>query len=129
MLLLLAIGACEGWIDFQVARILPFLPECLAWVEIRHLVVLFVMFGSLSLALFCLKEMVSEAKSVVEAVKFYSYLIPAVLTAGSYFTLCHDDHYFRENATFFYFAMGIVFTLVTSKVIISTMAQQQLTPF
>ena len=51
------------------------------------------------------------------------------MTLGSYFTFGQDDIFFMEYTTYFYLSIGLVFSLVTTKLIISTMAKVTFPPF
>lgn len=67
-------------------------------------------------------EIGTSSKGVVDFIMNYARVFPMLLLLGSYFTFDQEDPFFQDNATFFFLAIGLMFGLITCKLIISTMA-------
>lgn len=71
-------------------------------------------------------EIGTSSGSFGKVIVNYSKIIPMLLILGSYFTWDIESVEFQENCTFYFLALGLIFGLNTSKLIVSTMAKVSL---
>lgn len=122
MILLTGILGADFWY-IRIADIIPGVPEIILF---KHIMVTFVFLNIFVFGGSCLIEIASSCKDVSEMLSGYLRLIPAFCILASYFFFDQTDPFFQDHASLFYFVIGMIFSLVTSKLIVSTMAKVSL---
>lgn len=106
-------------------------PDCFIF---EHIVFGVTVFNSLLFAAILLWEMISQKKTLSGKLYALWGLNPIILIITSLFLLDENDEFIKQNASIVIFGISMVFTIITTKVIISSMAHMhisslQLEPF
>ena len=127
MLLLTVLFGHEAYL-ILVKDIVPlaFLPP---WLNLQHMVNIFMLLTGGIIMVSNLVEIATNSKGIGHFFMNFLRMLPAVACCFSYFLIDQTDPFFQDNASLFFFHIGMSFTLITSKLIISTMAKMSYSPF
>ena len=98
-----------------------FLPD---FINVQFLIIAFVVLNSVFFSSHCLYEIATSSKSG-RLIHNLINVFPCIQIIACYFFIDQTDPFFQRHAAFFFLTIGINFTLVTSKLIVSTMAKME----
>ncbi len=111
---------------WQPNNIIPFLPD---WLMFKHLIVLFVWVNVINFTTRCLIKMLASVDSGMEKAIVVSRLSPLIFIIGSFAIYDREDPLLTEYAAAFFTSFGVMFALITSKLIICTMSKMTFSVF
>lgn len=71
----------------------------------------------------CLYEICKHSETTFKLIKSMLTVLPVLQVISCFFLFDKEDFFYEENASFFFLTIGINFSLVVSKLIVSTMAK------
>ena len=93
------------------------------YLELRDIVILVLVVNSLGFGAFLFVEIILSGKGFSGKIMAFMRTIPIWITIGCFWMLDSNDIHTINNAALIVFAFGLIFTIITTKVIITTMAK------
>ena len=97
------------------------------FLELRDIVILVLVVNSWGFGAYCFVEIIMSKPGFSGKIASFMRTVPIWITVGCFWMLEESDPHTTKNAWLMVFSIGLIFTIITTKVIISTMAQMEYT--
>ena len=127
MVMFVAGSVGGGFFDRKIVTFIPLLADIAPdYLEIRDVIMVFVIINSSVFGFALLLKIIAAKESFGGVLMAIYDMGPIFIILASVYLIDDDDEFTHKNAGVIIMAISIIFTLVTTKVIISTMAKMKL---
>lgn len=116
--------------QLKITSLVPFLSGAIPdFVTICDIIVVFTVFNSLLFAAYLIYEMISQKETLNGKLYALWGINPIIFVLLNLYLIDGTDEFTIQNAALMIMMIGIIFTLVSTKVIISSMAKMHISSF